>query len=72
MIENEENKIIAVAQERFSSRKFLVTVATLLVSTGALFLGFLDGDQFVDIIPMILAIYGAGNVAEYFTAMKRK
>ena len=64
--------IITAAQQRFSSRKFMVTIGTLLVSAGALFFNFLDGDQFVDIIPMILAIYGAGNVAEFFAATRRK
>ena len=61
-----EIKIDKVAESRFSSRKFIVTAGSLVVSGGALFAGFLDGDQFVDIIPMILLFYVGGNVASQY------
>ena len=60
------------AESRYRSRKFLITVGALLVSAAALFTGFLDGDQFVDIITMILGIYSVGNVAGYYAAQKGK
>ena len=67
-----EDKIVSKAESSYRSRKFIITSASLVVSALALFFDFLNGDQFVDIIPMILAIYGAGNVAGAFAANKGK
>lgn len=53
---------------KYSSRKFILTASSLIVSALALFAGFLSGEEFVDIIAMILAIYGTSNVAGYFAA----
>ena len=61
----------AVLESRYRSRKFMLTVGSLLVSTFALFTGFIDGDQFVDIISMILGIYGVGNVAGHYVAAQK-
>ena len=60
-----------VLESRYRSRKFQLTLGSLLVSTLALFTGFIDGDQFVDIISMILGIYGVGNVAGYYVAAQK-
>ena len=60
------------AESRYNSRKFILAGVSLLVSVGALFTGNISGEEFVDIIPMILAIYGASNVAGYFAAAKGK
>lgn len=59
-------------ENSYGSRKFILTAISLFVSAASLFTGFINGDQFVDIVPMILAIYGAGNVASYFAAVKGK
>lgn len=61
-----------VEESKYGSRKYILAGSGMLLSGVALFTGFIDGDQFVDIIPMIIAIYGAGNVAAYFTAAKGK
>lgn len=57
-----------VEDSKYSSRKFILTAASLAASALALFTGFLEGEEFVDIIAMILAIYGTSNVAGYFAA----
>ena len=53
-------------KDRYTSRKFHLAVASIFISTVGLFAGFLSGDEFADIIPMILMFYGAGNVASQF------
>lgn len=65
------NEIIsAEAKDRFTSRKFQLGVVSIVLSAIGLFTGFLSGEEFVDIIPMILMFYGASNVASQF-AQKR-
>ncbi len=59
-------------ESRYRSRKFMLSAISVFLSAAALFSGFIEGSQFIDIIPMILAIYGAGNVAEVYTAHKGK
>ena len=53
-------------ESKYSSRKFILTAASLFVSMAALFTGFLSGEEFVDIIPMILLFYVGGNVASQY------
>lgn len=51
---------------KFSSRKFWLAGISILISAGGLFAGFLSGEEFVDIIPMILLFYVGSNVASEF------
>jgi len=53
-------------KDRYTSRKFYLAVASILISTAGLFAGVLSGKEFVDIITMILMFYGASNVASQF------
>ena len=55
-----------VQENRFTSRKFQLAVVSIFLSTVGLFTGFLSGEEFVDIIPMILMFYVGGNVASQF------
>ena len=59
-------EISASTKDRFTSRKFQLAVASIVLSTPGLVAGFLSGEEFVDIIPMILMFYGASNVASKF------
>ena len=53
-------------KDRYTSRKFYLAAASIIMSAAGLFTGFLSGEEFVDIIPMILMFYGASNVASQF------
>lgn len=55
-----------VAQERFSSRKFILAVFFAFSSTFALFLDKISGDEFRAIILVTLGLYAAGNVGASF------
>lgn len=60
-----------VIESRFSSRKFQLAVASMVLSAIGLFTGMLSGEEFVDIIPMILLFYGSANVASEFAKKGR-
>lgn len=48
---------------KLSSRKFLLTAVTLLLSFAALFAGKLQGSEVVTLVSMVLGIFTGGNVA---------
>ena len=48
---------------KLSSRKFLLTAVTLILSFAALFAGKLQGSEVVTLVSMVLGIFTGGNVA---------
>lgn len=48
---------------KFKTRKFVLTVATLVLTYIALFAGKLTGEQVVTLVPWLIGIFAAGNVA---------
>lgn len=51
-------------REDYASRKFLLTVVFTAAGTVALFTGSMDGPTYVALATLVLATYGAANVAE--------
>lgn len=65
-MENEQTP----AAQRYTSRKFQLTVASFVVCTVALFVEKLSGAEFIDIITMILGLYGLSNVGAAYVSNK--
>lgn len=52
------------AKRRFTSRKFALAVFFALVSTVAVFTGFLNGTQYISAVTLILGLYGTGDLLD--------
>ena len=48
---------------KFKTRKFTLTAVTLALTFIALFAGKLTGEQVVTLVPWLIGIFAAGNVA---------
>jgi hypothetical protein len=48
---------------KFKTRKFMLTAVALLLTYAALFMGKLDGEQVVTLVPWIIGIFAGANVA---------
>lgn len=51
---------------KLNSRKFYLTVFSLIIVAIGLFTNFLPADNFVSALTLILGLYFAGNVANKF------
>ena len=52
------------ADSKFRSRKFMISVFGLIVSSAALFTGHMADSQYVAALAFILGLYGAADVTE--------
>jgi len=57
-------------KSKFLSRKFLLTVFFALGGTGALYIGKMTGGDFIALASLLIAAYGASNVAELHVTSK--
>lgn len=65
MAETVEQKLIdgrKIVQSWFHSRKALLLLITFVVATVALFVGKLNGDQWITLVKWAVPAYMAGNV----------
>ena len=53
--------------QKFGGRKFLITVALLVLFAVFVLLDKMSVDQFIVIVPIIAGTYIAGNVAQKFS-----
>jgi len=51
-------------EERFSSRKFVLSASSLLMTWLALFLDKLEGGEVVALVTLVITAYGAGNLVQ--------
>ena len=56
--------------DKFRSRKWMLTVAIQLASTIGLFTGYLDGGNYATISSANIVAYSFANAAEYFSNAK--
>lgn len=54
-----------------NKRKYWVFWGVFLCSAALLLLGFLDGDQFVDITIAAVGLYMAGNIGEHWARRRQ-
>jgi len=58
-----ENKPVETKEEqRFSSRKFIISIGLMILATVMLVMGFVTADIWADLIGMLSFIYIGGNV----------
>lgn len=58
--------------KRLTSRKFILAVVLTGASIGGLFTGHIGGTLWATVMGVILAAYGAANVAHKFVAPQRE
>jgi hypothetical protein len=59
------NKPSPTSRERdYRSRKFGLTVYSVVLLPALLFFGYLQSEHFVAVFPMVLGLYFAGNVVQ--------
>jgi hypothetical protein len=58
--------IQALTSGRYVSRKFLIAVGAILIATGLLLYGSIDGGQWVDVTKWVTGLFMAGNVGEKY------
>ena len=56
--------------EKFRSRKWMLTIAVQATATIALFAGFINGAEFATISSANVVQYGFANAAQYFAEKK--
>ena len=52
----------------YTSRKFILACGSILLATGLLLAGFVDGEQWVDVTKWVTGLFMAGNVGEKYAS----
>lgn len=59
-------------KEKFFSRKFIISMISIIVSAVALFCGFLTGTEWITAQTIVFGLYGTSNIATKVTEKKDK